>query len=85
MILIENIRKKIEIDLFEFSKHAVDQSIIRRITVMELYFGALNKRELNRIKKDLSALKIAHSYLCVCGYILQGEIKNEVENCLRAQ
>lgn len=34
--------------------------VISSITVMELYFGAFNKRELNRIKKDLSALKIAH-------------------------
>ena len=36
MTLIENIRKKIEIDLFEFSKHAVDQSIIRRISVQDI-------------------------------------------------
>jgi len=36
MALIENIRKKIEIDLFEFSKHAVDQSIIRRISVQDM-------------------------------------------------
>ena len=36
MTLIENIRKKIEIDLFEFSKHAVDQSIIRRISVQDM-------------------------------------------------
>ena len=35
MPLIEEIRKKIEADQFEFSKHAVDQSIIRRITVQE--------------------------------------------------
>jgi hypothetical protein len=27
---------------------------------MELYFGALNKRELNKIKKHLKALNIAH-------------------------
>ena len=36
MTLIENIRKKIEIDLFELSKHAVDQSIIRRINVQDM-------------------------------------------------
>ena len=35
MPIIEEIRKKIEADQFEFSKHAVDQSIIRRITVQE--------------------------------------------------
>jgi len=33
---IEKIPKKIEADQFEFSKHAVDQSIIRRITVQEV-------------------------------------------------
>ena len=29
---------------------------ISSVTVMELYFGALNKRELNKIKKHLKAL-----------------------------
>jgi len=36
MSMIENIREKIEIDLFEFSKHAVDQSIIRHISVKDV-------------------------------------------------
>jgi len=36
MSMIENIREKIEIDLFEFSKHAVDQSIIRNISVQDV-------------------------------------------------
>ena len=42
MALIEEIREKIEAEQFEFSKHAVDQSIIRRITVQETreVFGA---------------------------------------------
>jgi len=35
MALIEEIRQKIETEQFEFSKHAVDQSIIRRISVQE--------------------------------------------------
>jgi hypothetical protein len=34
--MIESIREKIEIDLFEFSKHAVDQSIIRHIRVKDV-------------------------------------------------
>lgn len=34
--MIDEIRKKIAVDAFEFSKHAVDQSIIRRISVPEL-------------------------------------------------
>ena len=33
---------------------------ISSVTVMELYFGALNKRELNKIKKHLQALNIVH-------------------------
>jgi Domain of unknown function (DUF4258) len=34
--LIEKIRQKITEDLFEFSKHAVDQSILRGIRVREV-------------------------------------------------
>jgi len=34
--MIEEIRAKIAAGLFEFSKHAVDQSILRRIAVQEL-------------------------------------------------
>lgn len=36
MLLIEDLREKFEADRFEFSKHAVDQSITRRISVQEL-------------------------------------------------
>ena len=36
MVRIGNIKKKIETGLFEFSKHAVDQSIIRRISVQDV-------------------------------------------------
>jgi hypothetical protein len=34
--LIEQIRDKVAADQFEFSQHAVDQSILRRISVQEL-------------------------------------------------
>jgi hypothetical protein len=34
--MIEEIREKISAGQFEFSKHAVDQSIVRRITVLEI-------------------------------------------------
>ncbi len=37
MSLIDDIRRKVKIGQFEFSKHAVDQSIIRRIGVQELH------------------------------------------------
>jgi predicted nucleic acid-binding protein len=33
---------------------------ISSVTVMELYFGAFNKRELNKIKKHLKALNLVH-------------------------
>jgi hypothetical protein len=36
MALIDELREKIQADQFEFSKHAVDQSIIRRIRVQEV-------------------------------------------------
>src|SRR5829696_5393410 len=35
--MIEEIREKISAGQFEFSKHAVDQSIVRRITVQEIH------------------------------------------------
>jgi anti-sigma28 factor (negative regulator of flagellin synthesis) len=34
--MIEEIREKISAGQFEFSKHAVDQSIVRRVTVQEI-------------------------------------------------
>ena len=36
MELIDEIRKKVVAEQFEFSKHAVDQSILRRISVQEV-------------------------------------------------
>ena len=36
MSIIDEIRHKITTDRFEFSRHAVDQSIIRRISVQEV-------------------------------------------------
>ena len=35
--MIEEIREKISAGLFEFSKHAVDQTIVRRITVQDVH------------------------------------------------
>lgn len=34
--MIEELREKVAKDLFEFSKHAIDQSILRKISVDEL-------------------------------------------------
>jgi hypothetical protein len=36
MTLIEEIRKKVQAGAFEYSQHAVDQSILRHISVQEL-------------------------------------------------
>lgn len=46
MSLIENIRTKIKRGEYEFSKHAVDQSIIRGITVKEVREALLQDSEL---------------------------------------
>jgi hypothetical protein len=37
VMLIEEIREKISSEQFEFSKHAVDQSIVRRVTLQEIH------------------------------------------------
>lgn len=46
MSLIEDICKKISADKFEFSKHAVDQSIIRKISVQEIREVFIRESEL---------------------------------------
>lgn len=46
MSLLEEIRKKISTNEFEFSKHAVDQSIIRRISVQEVREAVMRNSEL---------------------------------------
>jgi hypothetical protein len=43
--MIEKIRAKIQAGQFEFSKHAVDQSILRQISVQELR-GAIDNGEI---------------------------------------
>lgn len=42
MPLVDDLRQKIETDRFEFSKHAVDQSILRRINVQEVHEAIAN-------------------------------------------
>jgi len=46
MSLIQEIREKIKERLYEFSKHAVDQSIIRDISVAELEEAIANRSEV---------------------------------------
>jgi len=49
---IESIRQKIGADQFEFSKHAVDQSIIRRILVQEVREAIANGRIIEDYPDD---------------------------------
>lgn len=41
-MMIEQIREKIAQNQFEFSKHAVDQSILRHVSVQELHEAVAN-------------------------------------------
>jgi predicted nucleic acid-binding protein len=38
----------------------LDNVAISSITVMELYYGVLNKRELNKIKKNLKSIQVVN-------------------------
>ena len=44
--MIEHIREKIEQRKYEFSKHAVDQSVARSISVREFEQALLNRSEI---------------------------------------
>ena len=58
-VIIEILKgNKTTIDIIE--SIGLGNIAISSVTVMELYFGALNKRELNKIKKHLQALNIVH-------------------------
>lgn len=46
MSLLDEIRQKIDDQQYEFSKHAVDQSIIRDISVNELERAISNESEI---------------------------------------
>jgi hypothetical protein len=46
MTLLDDIRRKIAARQYEFSKHAVDQTIIRDITVAELEEALSNRSEV---------------------------------------
>ena len=50
--MIDEIRKKIAVDEFEFSKHAVDQTIIRRISVSEIREAISNGGIIEDYPKD---------------------------------
>lgn len=46
MSLIQDIRAKVRSRQYEFSKHAVDQAIIRKISVVELEEAISNRSEI---------------------------------------
>ena len=46
MLLIKAIRVKVRLRQYEFSKHAVDQAIIRKISVAELEEAISNRSEI---------------------------------------
>lgn len=52
MSLIARLRRKIESDQFEFSKHAVDQSILRRISVQEVREAIANGEIIEDYPED---------------------------------
>ena len=52
MPVIEEIRKKVAADEFEFSKHAVDQTIIRRISVSEMREAISNGETIEDYPED---------------------------------
>lgn len=62
-MLIEDIREKIATDQFEFSKHAVDQSILRQITVQEIREVIAMGQVIEKYPND----KYGPSCL-ICGY-----------------
>ena len=50
--LIEEIRQKISDEQFEFSKHAVDQSIVRKILLREIREAILNGKIIEDYPDD---------------------------------
>lgn len=65
--MIEEIREKIAQNQFEFSQHAVDQSIVRRIRVQELREAIANSEVIEDYPED----KYSPSYL-ILGFTLAG-------------
>lgn len=50
--MIEEIREKIAQNQFEFSQHAVDQSIVRRVSVQELREAIANSEVIEDYPED---------------------------------
>jgi hypothetical protein len=65
--MIEEIRRKVESDAFEFSLHAVDQSLKRYISLAEIREAVSNSEVIERYPTD----KYGPSCLLL-GFTLQG-------------
>src|SRR5438552_820474 len=52
MILIEGIREKVVANAFEFSQHAVDQTILRHISVQEIRDAIANGKVIEDYPDD---------------------------------
>jgi hypothetical protein len=52
MPLVDDLRRKIEADQFESSKHAVDQSILRRVSVQEVRETIANGEIIEEYPED---------------------------------
>ena len=52
MSLVDEIRQKVESDQFEFSRHAVDQSLRRRISVQEVREVIANGEMIEEYPED---------------------------------
>jgi len=58
-IIIEALKKNPAV-IQTIEKIGLNKIAISVVTAMELYYGALNKAELNMIKRHLSAIRIFH-------------------------
>lgn len=61
MTLIESIRQKEYLDEFEFTKHAVDRSILRRIAVSEIREAIRNGEVIEIYSQENMAQVICYS------------------------
>ena len=81
--MIEEIRSKIQLGQFEFSKHAVDQSIIRGISVKELQEAISNGEIIEDYPSDkygpscliLGFTKIKRALHMQCSYPIRPLVK----------
>jgi len=58
-IIVETLKKNIQA-INTFQHIGAENVSVSAVTAMELYFGALDKRELMKIKKHIKLLRIIH-------------------------